>query len=112
MEKEIDKLLRILSKEPDGSRLLKQIIDDDKIARSVIQEAQGMRYVKYFDEGMQKDTDLFFKNNLCKITDKGSRMLKQDRGLEKYIKRNRVSFIISIIVVAIAFCSLIVAILK
>ncbi|GAB6120971.1 hypothetical protein [Dysgonomonas termitidis] len=111
MNKEIDKLLRLLDEDPDGI-LLSQIIYDKKFGIPIIKKAKSLGYIKYYNEEIQKDTDILHDKNFCKITDQGSQLLNQEGGLEKYIKRNKASFIISIIAVAIAFCSLVLTLLK
>jgi hypothetical protein len=111
MEKEIDKLLRLLDRDAHGI-VLKQIIDDKKINISIIKNAKNMGYVKYYNEEMKDYTDIFHRNNYCRITDQGSQLLNKEGGLEKYIKRNKISLIISIMAITIAFFSLMVSLLK
>lgn len=111
MEKEIDRLLRLLKGDTHG-RLLMQIVYDYKIDRSVIKEAKCSGYIDLYNEEKREYTDVLDDRYFCRITNQGSQLLNQEGGLKQYIDHHRMSWIISIIVAIITFCSLVISLLQ
>lgn len=72
MEKEIDKLLRLLDENPYGIQL-GQILYDKEIDSSIIRKAKNIGYVWLFNDDTNKEcTDIIGDLNFCRITSEGS----------------------------------------
>lgn len=117
MEKDVDKLLRLLDGDSNGVQL-GQIIYDKNIDRSVIQKAKNMGYVRFFIEDRRECTDAFHDQFFCRITPEGSQTLNRYGGFEnilKYDRKSRViakaALIVAIISAALSFCALAVTVL-
>jgi hypothetical protein len=118
MEKDIDKLLRLLDENPYGIQL-GQILYNKKIDRSVIRKAKNMGYVRLFNDDTNKEcTDIIGDLNFCRITPEGSQTLNRYGGFENILKYDRKSRIIAkaaltvaTISAALSFCALIITIL-